>query len=231
MTKRFGLDWYQPIAILIVALLPTGYVWGADDPAAKIFVNKIVAAINRDDNDARKSLMHPDALSCDQALKRAMAEGAFAPRQGPIPTAYRWRISAMPNGTAGWFPDKFDYPVLPTHQLHIDFQTAPNKTEGIMLQIVRYRNEWREITGCPKESTIIEARHAAKTRGQQEERIQSLTTSIAPKLKEEIMRHLADGRKIDAIIHFRNMTNEELAVAKGVVEQLMQQAETRSDKK
>ena len=45
--------------------------------------------------------------------------------------------------------------------------------------------------------------------------------------KEELLRHLADGRKVDAILHYRNASNEDLAVAKGVVEQLIRQTQVR----
>ncbi len=137
----------------------------------------------------------------------------------------------MPVGTGGWFPNKFDYPVQPTHQLSIDFDTAPNRSEVLMLQVVRYRNEWREVSGCPKASTILEARRAAKARGQQEERIRNLAANVSSKLKGEVLQRLADGRKIDATLHYRNATNEDLAIAKGVVEQLMQEAEARNGKK
>ena len=214
---------YQPIAVLIAGLLMIGYAQGAEDPAELAFVQKLVAAINRDDREARKSLMHPDALVCDQALKQAMAEGAYAPKQSKIPPGYRWQISAIPAGVAGWFPDKFDYPVRPTHQLSIDFDTAPTRSDGIVLQVVRYRNEWREVTGCPKAETVSEARNAARARRQQQERIHSLATNIAPKLKSEVLRHLADGRKVDAILHYRNASDEDLAIAKGVIEQLQQE--------
>lgn len=100
-----------------------------------------------------------------------------------------------------------------------------------MLQLVRYRNEWREVTGCPKASTIIEARLAGKARGEQEERIRRLADGIAPELKREVLRYMADGRKIDAIMHYRNATNEELAISKGVVERVFEVAESRSGKK
>lgn len=224
------LRWYHPVAILIAASLMLGSAQGAEDLAELAFVQKIVSAINRDDKEARKNLMHPDALVCDQALKQAMSEGAYVPKQSKIPSGYRWEISPMPAGVAGWFPDKFDYPVRPTHQLNIDFDTAPTRSEGILLQVVRYRNEWREVTGCPKAETVAEAKHAAAARGKQEGHIRELAANIAPKLKGEVLRHLAEGRKVDAILHYRNASNEDLAVAKGVVEQLMQESEARHGK-
>lgn len=230
MKNRFQPGGYLPVAILIAASLMTGNARSADDSAAQAFVQKVVAAINRNDMDARKKLMHPDAMACDQALKQAMADAAYAPKQSKIPPGYRWHISKMPAGMAGWFPDKFDYPVRPTHQLQIDFDITPTRSESTLLQMVRYGNEWREVTGCPKPETVLEAKQAAKSRGKQEEHIRELAANIAPKLKGEVLQFLAEGRKIDAYLYYRNATNEDLAVAKGVIEQLMQETEVRNGK-
>lgn len=112
---RYASSRSQRTALLIAVCLSAGYASAASDPAEHKFVQQLVSAINGSDQSARKALMHPDALKCDEALKQSMAEGAFVPKQGPIPAGYRWRISPMPAGPAGWFADKFDYPVIPTH--------------------------------------------------------------------------------------------------------------------
>lgn len=229
MNKQILFGLYFPIVMLFAAPLMTSNALGADDPAALALVQKIVDAVNRDDSEARRKLMHPDALACDQATKQAMAEGAYKQKQRKIPPGYRWQISEMPAGSSGWFSDKFDYPIRPTHQLQIDIETAPRRSESMMLQVVRYGKEWREVTGCPKPETIIEAKQVAKDRAKQEERIRDLAANIPPKLKDEVLRFLADGHKVDAILHYRNTTNEDLVVAKGVIVQLMQEAEGRDD--
>lgn len=214
---------YAAIGMTIFALTTAEEAYSADDPAAKVFVQAIVDAINRKDDEARKRLMHPAALTCSQMQSQAMAMGGYTLKWDPIPDNYRWQITPMPAGAAGWFPDKFDYPVPPTHQLQIDFDTAPNRSQGIVLQIVHYRDEWREITGCPKATTSNEAKEAAKVRTQQNDRIRKLTATISPKLKSELRQLLAEGRKVDAIIRYRNVMNEDLAIAKGVIELLQEE--------
>jgi ribosomal protein L7/L12 len=220
-----------PLVTLAFAPLMAASAAGSDDPASLVFVQKAVAAINRGDQEARRALLHPGALKCDEALRRAKIEGAYAPSQRPIPSGYRWELRPLPAGMAGWFPDKFDYPVHPTHQLNIDFDSGPHRGGGVVLQVVRYRGEWREVTGCPKASTLVEARQAAKARGQQEERIRHLAAGIAPRLRAEVLQRVADGRKVDAILHYRKATNEDLTIAKGVVERLIQESEARGAKK
>jgi ribosomal protein L7/L12 len=88
------------------------------------------------------------------------------------------------------------------------------------LQLVRERGQWREVTGCPKPQTVEEARKAAPLRAQQEQRIAQLVSRIAPGLKADVLRLVAEGRKIDAILQVRQATGEDLSVAKGVVERL-----------
>jgi len=218
MTRKRALPLIRAALGLAVLVAPAAR--GADDPAARAFVQELVAAINRKDPDARRALMHPAALKCDRAPKEAMAEGGFVPRQGPIPDGYRWQIQALPAGAQGLFADKFDYPVRPTHQLQIDYEAAPRRSVAIVLQLARDRGGWREVTGCPKPETAAEAKRAAQARRGQSERTSRLAAEIAPALRAELLRLLADGRKVDAILRYREATNEDLAIAKGVVERL-----------
>lgn len=206
--KHFGL-------MLAVVLGGTAAAQPAD-PAAQAFVAQVVDAINRDDAPSRRALMHPDALRCE----RAVAESGWAPKRGPIPAGYRWRIEPAPAGSRGLFADRFDYPVVPTHQLHIDYETAPNRSTSALLQLVRDRGQWREVTGCPKPQTVEAARQVAPLRAQQAERIAQIAAGLAPALRVEVLKLVADGRKIDAIMQVRQATGEDLTVAKGVVDRL-----------
>ncbi|MDH4187255.1 MAG: hypothetical protein OEV08_09670 [Nitrospira sp.] len=214
--------------ILIAALSVNGIGRAAEDPGTRAFVQQLVRAINRDDGDARLKLMHPDAAVCASALKDAMVTGGLVPLKHRIPNDYRWSISELPAGATGFFPDKFDYSVRPTHQLQIDFDSGPNKSETMVLQVVRHGTGWREVTGCPRAKTITEAKQAAKDRGKQEARIRQLAANMAPAVKAELLRLLADGRKVDAILQYRNTSNEELAVAKGVIERLLLEKDAKS---
>ena len=126
--KRCGL--------LLAAALGATAMAQTGDPAARAFVAQLVDAINRADTVSRRALMHPDALRCEQAI----AESGWAQKRAPLPAGYRWRIDPMPAGSRGFFADRFDYPVVPTHQLQIDHETAPNRSNSVMLQLVRERD-------------------------------------------------------------------------------------------
>jgi ribosomal protein L7/L12 len=187
------------------------------DPQARAFVQQLVDAINRGDPAARRALMHPAALRCE----RQAGTDAGMPRRATIPPGYRWRIEALPAGSHGLFSDRFDYAVAPTHRLHIDYDSAPNRSDSVLLQLVRESSgTWREVTGCPTAKTVEEARAAAPQRAELEARITRVSTQLSPALKAEATKLLAEGRKIDAIRRVREATGEELVVAKGVVDRL-----------
>jgi hypothetical protein len=199
-----------------LAAVAAGAAAQTADPAAEAFVRQLVQAINRGDAASRRVLMHPAALRCD----RVQAESGWAPPRHAIPPDHRWRIEPAPATSQGLFAERFDYPVLPTHYLHIDYTAAPNRTHSLLLQIVREGGRWQEVTGCPKPSTLDEARRAAPQRAQQAERIVHVAAQLQPALKAEVLRLVAEGRKVDAILSVRQATGEDLAVAKGVVERL-----------
>jgi hypothetical protein len=212
------------IALAIVVMSMPTVASSTEDAAAKAFVGQLVAASNADDHAARRALLHPQAVACADLLRTTMGEAAFAPKRQPVPSAYRWNIAPMADGSAGWFADNFDYPVRPTHQLQVDFETVPHRTESLMFQIVKLDDQWREIAGCPRPETILQARRAGEQRGQQNARIAELVKAMPPALESEIRRHFAEGRRIDAYRHYRDATREDLAIAKGVVDTLMSEA-------
>ncbi len=179
----------------------------AADAQARAFVQQLVEAINRGDTAARRALMHPAALRCE----RLEAAGLWTPARGAIPSSYRWRIEPLPAGSKGLFADRFDYAVTPTHHLHIDFDAAPQRTHSLLLQLVRERGgQWRETTGCPTAKTVEDARVAAPQRAEQEARIARVATQLAPALRDEVMTLLAQGRKIDAILHAEKLILQHL---------------------
>lgn len=199
-----------------LAALALGAAAQTADPAAEAFVRQLVQTINRGDPASRRALMHPAALRCE----RLLAESPWAPQRQAIPVGHRWRIEPAPAASQGLFAERFDYPVVPTHHLHIDYTAAPNRTHSLVLQLVHADGRWHEVTGCPKESTMEEARRAAPQRAQQDERITRVAAQLQPALKAEVRRLVAEGRKIDAIMSLRQATGEDLAVAKGVVERM-----------
>lgn len=72
----------------------------------------------------------------------------------------------------------------------------------------------------PQAATAEAARQATPLRAQQEERIAQVAARLAPGLRTDVLKLVAAGRKIDAIMQVRQATVEDLTVAKGVVDRL-----------
>lgn len=209
-------------AVLLLAI--SGSAMPADPPAG-IFVKALVAAINAGDLAQRKALLHPDTLRCSTPGKDLLLDEQFA-RQArfPIPASVTWRLTPAPPGQP-LFADKFDYPVRPTHLLQLDYETGPNRSLGLILQLAQHRGEWREVAACPRPETVAAAKEASVARAKHQEKVDRLVRTLPAGLKAEVLAHLKNGRRIDAIRAYRAGSGEGLSTAKSVVDALEQSAE------
>ena len=189
----------------------------ATDPQAQAFVEALVAAINSKDTAKRKALLHPDSLRCATDQDTLLDEQYARQARRAVPANVTWSLTPAPPGLP-LFADKFDYPVRPTHRLQLDFSTGPNRSTTMVLQVARHGGAWREVRACPKQETVAAARAASQARAQHREKVERLLKNISPKLKDEVVALLKDGKRIDAVRHYRAATGEDLVTAKSVVD-------------
>ena len=191
----------------------------ADQDAA--FVQSLVDAINSKSLDRRKALLAP--------LSRVCASGDSEPfynwtvtRQArrPIPAGYKWKISAIPPDQPLMFADRFDYPVRPSHLLQLDFETGQNSATTMLVMLVRDAGQWREVVACPKPETIAAARVAEQQRAKHEDRVRALAASAPADLKDAVVKLIKEGRRVEAFKRYSEVTGEDLATSKDVVELL-----------
>jgi hypothetical protein len=184
------------------------------------FVKALVDAINSKDPQQRRALLHADSLRCDTPGKDALLDEQFA-RQSrfPIPGTVDWRLTAARPGRP-MFADRFDYPVRPTHLLQLDVKGENNETMNVVLQLARKSGEWREVVGCPKPETVAAAQRVALPNAAGESKASLLVSTMAPKLKADLLALLKSGRKDDAIRAYREASAQDPATAKAVVETL-----------
>jgi ribosomal protein L7/L12 len=214
----------SPARLAVVSVLACAVCSGAHaqtDPQAAAFVKSLVDAINSKSVERRKALIHPAALVCATPGSAAMTDDMLM-RQARhvVPSGYKWTMTPVPKDQPPLFSGQFDYLVLPTHVLQIDFETGPNSSTGILLQVVREGNAWREVTACPKPETVAAAKQAAKARTEQEAKVRQLVRTMAPKTRAEIAILLKEGRRIEAIKSYRAASGEDLSTAKAVVDSI-----------
>jgi ribosomal protein L7/L12 len=192
--------------------------FAATDPQAQAFVEALVSAINSKDTAKRKALVHPDSLRCATAGSDALLDAQFA-RQArrAVPANVTWSLTPAPPGLP-LFADKLDYPVRPTHRLQLDFSTGPNRSTTMVLQMARHGGAWRQVSACPKPETVAAAKAASQARAQHRQKVERLLKDLSPKVKDEVVALLKDGRRIDAIKAYRAASGEDLVTAKSVVD-------------
>lgn len=220
--KKSILSAASPFVLLFCM---AGHVHAQNAEQERAFAASLVDAINSKSGERRKALMHPKALVCEHHGSDSTTDEMITRQtRHRIPADFKWRVTRLPAGELPFFGDKFDYPVRPTHRLQIDFNSAPDRTTTILLQLVYEGNRFQEITGCPKPETVEAARIANQERKRRAAKVAELVATIAPELKQTVVNFYRDGRRVEAIKHYAKVSGEELVIAKDVVEQLAEQA-------
>jgi hypothetical protein len=184
-------------------------------------VARLVEAINSGNPEVRRGLLHPRTRRCSTGGAAPMWEHTVR-RQAlrAIPPDHKWKMTPVRAGQPLMFSEQFDYPVRPTHQLQLDYESEPMRSTTVIVQVAREEGRWYEITACPKPATIAAAKAAREAEAKRMERVQALVASASPELRETVSRMYQDGRRIDAIKHYAGATGEDLTTAKDVVERL-----------
>ncbi len=209
--------------VLLAAAVSDVVAHGAEPGGA--FVKSLVEAINSKNADRRKALLHPKSLVCASGESASFYDETLA-RQArhTVPASYKWKLTPVPPDQPPMFADRFDYPIRPTHLLQLDFDTGPNSSTTMILQVVHDAGQWREVTACPKPETVAAARAARQAQAKHAERVQALAAGTAPPLREAVVRLFREGRRLDAFKHYSSVSGEDLATAKAVVELLAERA-------
>lgn len=168
--------------------------------------------------------MHPQALVCATAEPDSFHH-RMVTRQSKytIPSDYKWKMTPIASDQTLMFADKFDYPVRPTHVLQLDFETGPNRSMTMILQVVHDAKRWNEVIACPKPDTIVAGRDARQAETKRAEKTSELVAKIPAQLKERVMELLKQGRRIVAIKHYQTVSGEDLTTAVEVVHLLTSQ--------
>lgn len=211
------------IALLAVLLSPLWcYAQVADPGRPEAFAKEFVDAVNSKNTERRLALLHPKSRACINAQTRPYYDWIFT-RQSRhvIPAVYKVTMNPVPGDAALMSDGRSDYPLRPTQQLQIDFETGPYRSTSIILSIARDGAEWREVLPCPRPEAIAGIRAVEAERAQQEQRVRSLIVKLVDPLRAEIIALARKGQRIDAIKKYREATGEDLSTAKSVVDLLV----------
>jgi len=207
-------------AALGSALVALALPASADNPDRPLdFAPRLVAAINGKNLERRIALLHPKALACLTPQTRPFIEESLVRQfRHSIPANHRSRTEAIAAGRALSVADGVEFPLRPTHQVHIDWDTGPHKGVTIVAFVAYTEGGWREVWPCIKPEKVPQMQAVKEARRKQDERVKSLAANMPPALRANVSRLVAEGRKIDAIKEYQRASGEDLSTAKSVVE-------------
>jgi len=206
------------LTLLLLAAAPAM----ADSPDRPLeFAPRLVAAINGKNVDRRKELLHPKTLACITPQTQPFIEDWLADQfRYSIPASYKSRFDVIPADRALSVADGVTFPLRPTHQVQIDWETGPQQGVTFVAMVAYTESGWREVWPCISPQKVPAMQTAKEMRRQQDERVQSLAAKMPQALRAEVTRLVAEGRKIDAIKRYQDATKEDLSTSKAVVERI-----------
>ena len=183
----------------------------------ELIARQMVSAINARDINARRALLHPEALQCtvgDSANQWALeVQKQFRFRIG------EFRTTLSPVTELPW-RERYDYPVTPTHRLQLLFdrpgEPVRSYAGSVDMLLALHEGRWLEVPGCPKGSVPRRAEGISSP-----QRVQALVAGMQPSLRREITDLMRQGRRTDAIRRYQQATGEDVLTGHDVVDQVM----------
>ena len=210
---------------ILTALVLLTSVASAANPAftPESLADELVKAIRSKSPELRRALLHEKSRACINSQTQPYFDWIFT-RQFRYAIPEEYKVSTQPlSKPAGSSLDKSAYPVAPTHQVQIDFHTTPYRSTSIVVMASKDGGNWREILPCPSPEAVAGAQRSVAETDRQNRRINMLAAQVAEPLRSEIIAMARAGRRIDAIRRYAEATGEDLVIARGVVEHLLQE--------
>ena len=127
------------------------------------FSKRFVSAVNSHDKAKLKELIYPKSLEClknENEIILTQDLDKFSAMT--IPDQYKANIRENPAGSApmwtSMFKDKFDYPLIPTHQFQIDWVTDSSSSHigsmSVIREVALTNDVWVIVLPCPRPGTV-----------------------------------------------------------------------------
>ncbi len=183
-----------------------------------------VAAINADDVDALRSLLHPGCLLCLSDENRDYYDELFAQYVIPaIPEGYDASFESIPSGEPLPFEDVFSYPVRPSHAFKLEYAEGQDHRAVVMNHIVGEDGAWSLMIPCPTAEVLTKYRESRRQAEQDRARATVLLSELEDPLRRELVEMLQKGERVAAIVRYGEASQESPAVAEAVVYLLAQE--------
>jgi hypothetical protein len=145
-----------------VALLVSQACFGAVDDLARpeLLAEAFVAAVVSRDSQRQLSLVHPLSRACLNEQTRPYFEWIFSKRARLV-TGRPVKVTVTPIdrvATALPTDGQSDYPLRPSHQVQLDFESGPYKRSSVIVYVVYDGSRWLDVLPCPRGDVAAQAR-------------------------------------------------------------------------
>jgi len=192
-------------------------------PAQRTFVRDYMAAVSARDLSALKRLVHPASLACVDDTNRDFFDFVFARelRERPVATYRVTRIDPLPGPPPlPGSPALFRYPVRPTHEVQIDFETEPARSTTLVRQIALVHGAWFEVVVCPTAEGVQAFRQRQQAAERQRIRAAELAAAIQEPLLSELRGLLGHRQRLQAIKRYQEQSGADVTTAVAVIDVL-----------
>jgi len=205
-----------------MVVLPLACRAQSDDPKhPEVFAKRFVDAVGSKNPDRLKALLHPKSLACINAQNQEFYDSIFSRHlKTTIPANYKSAVEPVARNQGLPFENELVYPLRPSHQVQIDFNTAPYSSTTVVLLVVYHAGQWHEVLPCPGPDTIAKMRVHKEESAKQDRRAQQLAANLSDPLRAELMDLLRNGQRVDAMKRYAAASGEDLTMANRVVELL-----------
>jgi len=209
------------VAAGIVAL-PLACRAQSDDPKhPEVFARRYVDAVGSKNPERFKALLHPKCLACINAQNQEFYDSVFSNwLKETIPANYKTTVEPVARDQWLLLENELVYPLRPSHQVQIDFNTGAYSSTTEVLFVVYDAGRWQQVLPCPGPDTIAKMRVHKEESAKQDRRAQQLAANLPDPLRVELMDLLRKGQRVDAMKRYAAASGEDLTMAVRVVELL-----------
>jgi len=187
------------------------------------FAADYVTAVNGQDLERLRRLVHPKSLACITDQNRDFFDDIFARAvrrklAGPYRVA---RPRALGKAAPPTVPAAMGvYPVQPTHEIQIDVDTGPASSVTVIREVASSNGVWLEVLPCPTAEGLAAFRATKRTADEEQARARALVGELREPLLSEIKGLLRGGRRVEAMRRYSAASGENATMARRVVDLL-----------
>ncbi len=180
------------------------------------FVERYAKALQGRDVETYKRLVHPRCRACINKDQDDYYELLFHGKQYLTARTAEATFKILPESAL----TGMSYPLKPTHLIQVHLRLDEFKGKTLLVQVGPDNGLWFEVISCPTLEVLRNMRAAAINERAEVARAEALLTSLRDPLLSELTALLKQDKKVSAILRFREVSGEDLSVAKRVIELL-----------